>query len=139
MSKWLPDVGLLLLRLSVGPMMLFGHGLTKLGRMPELMDSFPDPLGVGSAFSAVLAVFAEVVCSALLALGLGTRFAALNLVITMAVAALIVHGDDPWARKEMAVIYGVTYLALLVSGAGRLSLDSVIWAKLQARGQRPEQ
>jgi putative oxidoreductase len=125
----LDDVSLLLLRLTFGLSMLFAHGWRKWENYDTLSQTFPDPLGVGSALSVGLAVFAEVVCAALLTLGLFTRFAALNLFITMAVAFFIVHGDDPFADKEMALLFMIPYLVLMLRGAGSLSIDRFLIAK----------
>ena len=41
------SLGLLLLRVSVGGMMLFAHGWGKLTSFAERSSSFPDPLGIG--------------------------------------------------------------------------------------------
>lgn len=120
------DLGLFIFRVSVGAMMLFGHGWGKLNNLMEGASSFPDPLGVGPTLSLGLAVFAEFFCSVLVAFGLFTRAAAVPLIVTMAVAALIIHGADPWADKEMAVLYGVSFLLIFLAGPGRLSLDSLI-------------
>ena len=105
-------------------MMFFGHGWGKLVKFGDLSSKFPSVMGIGSAPSLVLAIFAEVVCAALLVFGVATRFAALNLLITMLVAALIVHGDDPFAKKELALAYATMYAALLCTGGGRYSVDS---------------
>src|SRR5690625_174231 len=87
------NILLLIVRLAVGALMLT-HGLAKL---PLLFGSgpiqFPDPIGLGATTSLVLAVFTEVICSFLLIFGLGTRFAAIGLLITMLIAAVIVHRD----------------------------------------------
>lgn len=117
------DWGLFALRVGVAVLMLFGHGWSKLAGFAEKSATFSDPLGIGSAASLSLAVFAEFFCSILIGLGLFTRFAALSLVINMAVAAFIVHDGAPWAKQELAVIYLVMYVAILFTGAGRLSLD----------------
>ncbi len=114
------------LRVSVGSMMLLGHGWRKLMAYGDLTTGFSDPLGIGSAASATLAVFAEVFCSAALVLGLATRWVAIPLMTTMAVAAFIVHGDDPFAKKELALLYFASFLALFVAGPGRLALDNLI-------------
>jgi putative oxidoreductase len=120
------DLGLLMLRLGVGLFMLIGHGWGKLIGFPQLLDRFPDPIGLGPGLSLVLAVFAEVVCSVLLVLGLGTRLAAVPLLITMVVAAFIIHADDPWVKQELALMYAIPYFSLIFTGAGRFSLDELI-------------
>ena len=51
------------------------------------------------------------------------------LLITMLVAALIIHAEDPWARKELALLYAVPAIALIFTGAGRFSIDGLIWKK----------
>jgi putative oxidoreductase len=120
------SLGLLLLRLSVGGMMLVSHGWGKLINFWEKASVFPDPLGVGSMMSLSLAVFAEVFCSIAIIMGLATRFVAIPLIITMFIAVFIVHADDPWQKKEFALLYLVPFLTLIFTGAGRFSLDSVI-------------
>lgn len=117
------DWGLLVLRVGVAALMLFGHGWGKLSSFSERADSFADPLGVGPTMSLGLTVFAEFFCSALIGFGLFTRLAAVPLVINMAVAAFVIHADDLWGKKELAVIYLLIYLALLLCGPGRISLD----------------
>jgi putative oxidoreductase len=103
--------------------MLFGHGWRKLVSYSENSATFADPLGVGPALSLALVVLAEFFCSALLAFGLFTRLAAIPLAITMSVAAFVIHGNDPWGKKEMAIVYLLIYLTLLFAGPGRISLD----------------
>lgn len=122
--KTLSDLGLLALRLGIGGMMLLGHGWPKLAKFSALAGKFPDPLGVGSQLSLVMAVFGEVVCAALLMLGLLTRLAAIPFLITMVVAVVMVHGGDPWAKKELALLYALPALTLLLTGPGGLSVDA---------------
>lgn len=118
------SLGLLLLRASVGAMMLLGHGWGKLTSFAERSSSFPDPLGIGSSLSMALATGAEAFCALAVILGFATRWAAVPLMVTMAVAALIIHGDDPWAKKELAVLYFFPFATLFLTGAGRYSLDA---------------
>ena len=63
-----------------------------------------DVLGMGTTLSLGLAVFAEVVCSVLVLLGLGTRLAVIPLSITMLIVAFHVHMADPFAKQEMSLI-----------------------------------
>lgn len=120
------DLGLLLLRVLFGAGMAVLHGWPKLADFSGKFNSFPDPLGVSSEVSYVLAVGAELVGAIFLVLGFYTRFAALSLVITMGVAYFIVHGGHLTGPRsgEMAAVYGAAYLALLFTGAGRYSMDA---------------
>lgn len=124
------DIGLLLLRLGVGSFMLFGHGWGKLASFSEKADTWADPIGLGPTLSLTLAIFAEFFCSLAIILGLATRAAAVPLLITMLVAALVVHADDPWSKKEFALLYGWAFVTMIVAGAGRLSVDSIISKKV---------
>jgi putative oxidoreductase len=120
------NVAILILRLVGGGFMLT-HGV---GKLEKLMAGgeikFADPFGIGPAPSLALAVFAEVVCAVLIVLGLGTRLASIPLIITMAVAAFIAHGDDPFAQKEKALLFLAIYLVLLLVGSGKFSADKAL-------------
>lgn len=119
------DVGLLLLRLTFGGLMLINHGWGKFQMiMNGVPSQFPDPLGLGGAASLYLAVFAEVICAALIVVGAFTRYAVVPLIITMLIAALIVHGDDPFKKMEGAILFLIPYVILLIQGAGDYSVDS---------------
>ncbi|HSL17849.1 MAG TPA: DoxX family protein [Methylomirabilota bacterium] len=122
----LNDIGLLILRLGVGSFMLVAHGWGKLANFGELTTTFPDPIGLGPTVSLVLAVFAEAVCALLVVLGLGTRFAAVPLLVTMLVAAFVVHADDPWSKQEFALLYAIPFLTLIFTGGGRFALERLI-------------
>lgn len=119
---------LLLLRLASGGFMLT-HGVPKLQRILSGNMKFGDPLGIGSEVSLVLVVFAEFVCAILIMLGLGTRLATVPLIVTMAVAAFIAKGGDPFKQKELALFYMVVYVVLLLCGSGKYSLDRLISRK----------
>lgn len=119
------SLALLVLRVAAGSMMLLGHGWTKLTHFTEVLSTFPDPLGIGPGFSLVLAVLAEVFCAAAVIAGLFTRVAAAPIVVTMGVAGFLVHAADPWPAQELALLYGVAFLTLLVAGGGDFSLDAM--------------
>src|SRR6056297_1058602 len=116
--------GLLIIRLACGGLMLATHGWGKLTGFSEKSSQFADPLGVGSETSLALAILAEVFCAAAVILGLFTRVAAIPLVITMLVAAFLVHGDDPFQKKEFALLYAIPFFALVFTGAGKFSIDA---------------
>jgi putative oxidoreductase len=117
---------LALVRVGFGLGMLLGHGLPKLMEFSARSATFSDPLGVGSLASLSLAVFAEVFCAALVILGLFTRAAAIPVAITMATVVFIVKGGDVLGGGELAALYGLGYLALVIGGGGRFSLGNLI-------------
>jgi putative oxidoreductase len=126
---------LLLLRVGVSLMMLT-HGYPKLMRFfADEPIAFTSILGLSAAVSLALAVFAEFLCSVLLILGAGTRLASIPLIVTMAVAAFHVHADDPFSRKEKAVLFLLIYIVLLFTGGGKFSID-YLWAAKRSPGRR---
>lgn len=124
---------LLVLRVAVAAFMMV-HGYQKLsGLLAGGEIQFADPIGIGQAASLYLAVFAEFFCSLLLLLGLATRLALIPLIITMLVAVFMIHAADPFNKKELGLLYLVTYLFLFVSGPGKYSVDHLISQNLSSR------
>ncbi len=138
------SIGLLILRLGVGGYMA-SHGWGKLQMLLHgEFDKFGDPIGLGSGASLVLVMTAEFICSLLVIFGFATRLAAVPVVFAMAVAVFVAHANDPWtteqafklfmaketqfpASKEPALLYLIPFLALLFTGAGKFSIDGLIW------------
>jgi putative oxidoreductase len=121
------DLGLLVLRVCVSLLMIFPHGLGKLLNFSSSAKNFPDPLGIGSFMSlsgAVFSevVFSEVVCSVMIILGIKTRWFSVPALFTMLVAAFVIHGNDPWMKKEKAILFGVVFLVLTITGGGKYSV-----------------
>lgn len=117
------DFGLLALRVLTGGFMLFGHGIGKIKKYSVLHVTFPDPLGIGSMWSVILVIFAEVLCAAMVMLGMFTRIATVPLMATMFIAAGFIHANDPWSKKEFALLYFIPFFALFLTGPGKFSLD----------------
>lgn len=123
----LTDLSLLLLRITFGGLMLINHGL---GKMNKLMAGgeikFATVMGMGPKMSLTMAVFAEVVCAAMVVFGLFTRLAVIPLIITMLVAIFVIHISDPFKKMEMAILYLIPYLVLFWNGSGKYSVDEFI-------------
>ena len=116
------DLGLLILRIAGGGMMLT-HGWGKFLKVLNGDFSFGDPIGLGPAFSLILAAFAEFICAILILVGYKGRFASVFLMITMLVAAFVHHWSDPWRRKEFPLLYFGIYLAIFLMGTGKYGID----------------
>lgn len=123
------DVAILILRVGLAFMMLT-HGIGKAGLLFSGDEiKFIDPIGLGATVSLILAVFAEVICSFLILIGLKLRFSVTPLIVTMLIAIFMVHLSDPWSSKELAVMYLLGYVVLFLSGAGKFSLDYLFTKK----------
>lgn len=116
----------LVLRLGAGGLLIYGHGWPKLMNFAERAARFSDPIGVGPTASMALAVFAEVFCAALVVIGLGTRLAAVPIVGFFLVIVFIHHGADPFQKKELPLVYLVSFLGILIQGGGRYAFDAWI-------------
>jgi putative oxidoreductase len=125
------DLALLALRLWYGLALLLLHGWGKLAGFGEVSTKFSGMFGLGPKPTLALAVVGEVLCTALVVLGLWTRLAALGAGVTMFVAFWIVHGHKLTGpgSGEMAYVYLGGFVALFLAGGGRYSLDAKLGAK----------
>ena len=126
------NTALLILRVVVAAFMIT-HGLPKLMNMMSGNSKFGDPIGIGKDLSLGLTVFAEFVCAILLLLGLATRLALIPLIIAMLDAAFVAHADDPFGKKDMALLYLVIFITLLITGPGKYSVDNAIGGSKRRR------
>lgn len=116
---------LLVIRVFFGILFLI-HGYEKLMSYHSINTLFTDPLGIGSSYSLMLTIFAELVCSFALIFGILQRLVLIPMIITMCVAFFVVHGADTFAVKELSFIYLITFILLFITGPGQFSFDSLI-------------
>lgn len=133
MSRKIPQyyhLALLILRVIVGFMMIFGHGWGKLMKIINGNFAFVDIFGIPPQVSLILAVLIEVVGAVLLIIGYRTRLMSALLLITMLTGLVVVHGSDPLfaahaqggGSKEMAILYAAVFLSLILSGGGKYEI-----------------
>ncbi len=128
-DKKLYNFVLFLVRITIACFMLT-HGLKKIDLL--LSDEpvqFADPFGMGPYATLILVIFAEVICSVLLIIGLATRLVVLPLIVTMVVAVFMIHKTDGFEGQELGSIYLLVYVFLLVTGSGKYSMDYLICRK----------
>ena len=124
MNDFIFNVATLILRVGLGSMMII-HGIQKMKIiLSGGASSWLNPIGIGASNSLYLATFAELFCSSLLILGLFTRVSSFILAITMFVAAFIFLKNSLWRDKELAVLFFVGFLVLILLGGGNYSLSS---------------
>jgi putative oxidoreductase len=111
------------------------HGVPKMGKLIAGDFSFPDPIGIGSELSLLLATFAEFFCSILIIIGFRTRLAAIPLIITMLVALLMVHGPDEIFEHWNILLYILSYGILLHLGGGKYGLTYYLQERAYYKNQ----
>jgi putative oxidoreductase len=116
----------LILRLSLGLLMLIPHGWDKLQHFSEKSHNFLDPLHIGHSLSLVLVIFSEFFCSIFIILGLFTRLACIPLIIQMLVIIFLLHHGNVLPDAEQEGLYLAGYLALIFMGPGKVSVDKLI-------------
>ncbi len=134
--RWLPPI---VSRLTIG-LVFVQTGWGKFHNIQKVVGFFTE-LGIPAPeLQARLAATAELVCGALILIGLFTRVATLPLIVTMTVAILTAkRGDiheltDLLGMEEYLII--VVLLWLGAYGPGALSLDALLARGLD-RGERP--
>ena len=119
------DLASFILRVSLSLLMLT-HGFPKLMKFMDGNMEFGDPIGIGVPASFTLTIFAEVICSILILIGFWTRLALIPLIITMLVAAFIVHSADMVGVKEPSLLYLFGYVTLFLLGSGKYAVDAIL-------------
>lgn len=123
------DLGLLLLRLTLGALMLL-HGVSKLIHGPAFIGQIVD--GAGLPHFITYGVYVgEVIAPLFILLGLGTRAASFVYAFNILVATLLVHAAqvftlDPatggWSI-ELQGLYFFGALVLVLTGGGKYALS----------------
>lgn len=123
------DLGLLIIRLSVGILMLL-HGISKLIHGAGFIEDQVVAAGLPS-FVAYGVYIGEVIAPVFIIMGLGTRLAAGVIVINCIVAALLVHASDIFTLNaqggwglELLGLYFFGALALVFTGSGKYAVSS---------------
>ncbi len=120
------NLALLILRLAAGSLIVVSHGYKKLVGFNEIQPKFMSFLGLSSGFSLSLSIFAEFFCGILIILGLLTRLAAIPLVINMCVVVFMANNGNFFGKGELGTLFLASFLAILLVGPGRVSVDGMI-------------
>ena len=102
------------------------HGYDKMVHFNETAAHMMNFMGIGSKASTALVIFAEFFCSMLLILGLFTRLACIPLIICMGVALVKAHNGDFFGQGQIAALFLICFIVVLLLGAGKVSVDAMI-------------
>ena len=123
------DVGFLIMRITFGGLMYLNHGQNKLlggvDRWYGLGGALTNLIGLESlrTFFGLMASLSESIFSLFIVVGLLTRISSSLLGFTMFIATLrhVLDGNLP----EMAILYLIFCVLMLVAGPGKYSADSL--------------
>lgn len=124
------NLGLLILRLSVGVLMLL-HGIAKLKAGVTGIEGMVEAQGLPSFFAYGVYI-GEVIAPIFLIVGYRARLAALVLFFNCIVAALLAHSADIFSISpktggwvvELLGLYAFGALAIFFAGAGSIAFSS---------------
>jgi putative oxidoreductase len=119
------NTALLVLRLGFGVLLLH-HGYQKFSNFQQTEGYMMNFMGLGKPVSTALVVFAELFCSLLVIIGLFTRLACIPIIILFAVIIFKATGADYFGKSELPTAYIIPFIALLLTGAGKFSIDNLI-------------
>lgn len=119
------NVAMLILRVSFGVLMI-PNGYNKLVHFADMKGKMMNFLGIGSATSLVLVIFAEFFCASLLVLGIFSRLVVIPLIITMLVAVFEAHKGLIFGEAGHAFMFLIGYFVILLVGPGKISVDGMI-------------
>ncbi len=105
--------------------MFIQHGMPYMINYEEQASRFLPFFGLDARLSLAAVILTEVGGSLLIILGCHMRLAAVALSFVMAVAFVLVHGASFQGEQsgELAFIYLITTLTLVITGPGRYALS----------------
>lgn len=137
----------LFMRLFVG-LMFMQFGIRQINQFAETAQTFPAVLGMSSETCLVLMIIVEILCSALIMVGLCTRLATIPPIVSMILAERylvhdVMHTDTTMLNYMdvgyVPILFIGIYLFLLLAGPGKISLDYLISLHILARTGKDEE
>ena len=121
------NITLLITRIVFSGFMLL-HGIPKLLKLFSANPSFSNPIGIGDVPTLILAVISEVIAPIFIIIGYKTKIFTFFPMVTMIIAAFIVHLNDPLIgnkcdNKELPILYLVGFLIIFLMGPGKYSIN----------------
>lgn len=123
------SVTMLIFRSLVAFAMIRVHGIKKIADIEGEIANIPDPFGFGGEFTALMAVFTNIVLTVFVAIGFFTRLSAFGILSVTLSGLFLVHWADPWPVKDIPLMYSLSYFLILIMGPGKYSIDHIISKK----------
>ncbi len=123
----------LFIRLFVGIMFL-QFGIRQIIHFDVMRNAFPPTLGMDSETSLIIMICIEVICSAMIMLGILTRLATVPPIISMILAEIYIFMNTTGMPYELQwmqpgylpIMFLGIFFYLILSGPGKISFDYLI-------------
>ena len=102
------------------------HGMKKFRLENGQREHVPNPLHLPDKLNIIVATFSDTVVPFLVMLGIGTRLVILPAIGVMSIGYFIVHAKASNEVRDVPYMYTLSFLLLLVLGAGTYSLDNYL-------------
>ncbi len=137
------NMGRLFIRLFVG-VMFMQFGIRHWANYTALSTQFPSVMGLEPATCLVLMIVVEIVCSALIIIGLWTRLSTIPPIVSMLFAEYYILHDllpdnvsmyvlDSTDPGYLPIMFLGIYFFIWFSGPGKISLDYVVSLRILNR------
>ncbi|MEO2148238.1 MAG: DoxX family protein [Flavobacteriaceae bacterium] len=128
MSKYIHKA-LLLYRVIISLLFVFGYGLKKLKMLINGEDFFYSFLGFGSDITLLLASIGELIAPIFIIIGYKTRFFTALPLFMMFIVVLDVKSGEPFESYQTALLYLISLSIIIIAGPGKYSIDNYIKGK----------
>ena len=128
MSKYIHKA-LLLYRVIISILLVFGYGLKKLKMLINGEDFFYSFLGFGSDITLILASIGELIAPIFIIIGYKTRFFTALPLFMMFIVVLDVKSGEPFESYQSALFYLISLSIIIIAGPGKYSIDNYIKGK----------
>ncbi|MDQ6758065.1 MAG: DoxX family protein [Bacteroidota bacterium] len=119
------NTALLILRLGFG-ILLAHHGYLKFLNFQQTEGFMMDFMGLGKSTTTCLVIFTELFCAILVIIGLFTRLACIPIIFLFIIIIFKATGPDFFGKSELPELYLAGFLAILLAGPGKASVDNMI-------------
>jgi putative oxidoreductase len=128
MTKYIHKA-LLIHRVIISILFVFGYGLKKLKMLINGEDFFYNFLGFGSDITLLLALIGELIAPVFIIIGYKTRFFTALPLFMMFIVVFDVKSGEPFKSYESALLYLISLSIIIIAGPGKYSTDNYIKGK----------
>ena len=128
MTKYIHKA-LLIHRVIISILFVFGYGLKKLKMLINGEDFFYNFLGFGSDITLLLALIGELIAPIFIIIGYKTRFFTALPLFMMFIVVFDVKSGELFKSYESALLYLISLSIIIIAGPGKYSTDNYIKGK----------